>query len=70
MQCNAKKISKNKSNSEEDQWLLNEMNKTLKIYSDHVENYRFDLAVQSIYEFVWEVYCDWYIEFCKIRLQD
>jgi len=50
--------------------LLNEMNKTLKIYSDHIENYRFDLAVQSIYEFVWEIYCDWYIEFCKTRLQD
>ena len=70
LQCNAKKVSKNKSNDEEDQWLLDEMNKTLKIYSDHVENYRFDLAVQSIYEFVWEVYCDWYIEFCKIRLQN
>ena len=70
LQCNAKKVSKNKSNNEEDQWLLNEMNKTLKIYSDHVENYRFDLAVQSIYEFVWEIYCDWYIEFCKIRLQN
>ena len=70
LQCNAKKVSKNKSNNEEDQWLLNEMNKTLKIYSDHIENYRFDLAVQSIYEFVWEIYCDWYIEFCKIRLQN
>ena len=70
LQCKAKKISKNKSNDEEDRWLLNEMNKTLKIYSDHIENYRFDLAVQSIYEFVWEIYCDWYIEFCKIRLQD
>ena len=70
LQCNAKKVSKNKSNNEEDQWLLNEMNKTLKIYSDHIEKYRFDLAVQSIYEFVWEIYCDWYIEFCKIRLQD
>ena len=70
LQCNAKKVSKNKSNNEEDQWLLNEMNKTFKIYSDHIQNYRFDLAVQSIYEFVWEIYCDWYIEFCKIRLQD
>ncbi len=70
LQCKTKKVSKNKSNDEEDRWLLNEMNKTFKIYSDHIENYRFDLAVQSIYEFVWEIYCDWYIEFCKIRLQD
>ena len=70
LQCKTKKVSKNKSNDEEDRWLLNEMNKTFRIYSDHIENYRFDLAVQSIYEFVWEIYCDWYIEFCKIRLQD
>ena len=69
LQCNEKKIGKGASRSNEDLWLLNELNKTLKEYCLHLENYRFDLATKVIYEFVWDIYCDWYIEFCKIRLQ-
>ena len=34
----------------------------------HMDNYRFDLATQSVYEFVWNDFCDWYIEFSKNRL--
>ena len=70
MQCNENKISKDTSKASEDLWILSEFNKTLKEYCMHLESYRFDLATKVIYEFVWDIYCDWYIEFCKTRLQD
>ena len=70
LQCNENKISKDTSKASEDLWILSEFNKTLKEYCMHLESYRFDLATKVIYEFVWDIYCDWYIEFCKTRLQD
>ena len=70
LQCTQKNLSKVSSKSKEDIWIQIELDKALSSYSEHIENYRFDLATQVIYEFVWEVYCDWYIEFCKVRLQN
>ncbi len=70
LQCDQKNLSKNSSKSMEDIWIQKELDKTLNSYTTHIENYRFDLATQVIYEFVWEKYCDWYIEFCKVRLQN
>ena len=69
-QCDENKISKKASKAKEDEWIFSELNKTIKEYCLHLENYRFDLATKVIYEFVWDIYCDWYIEFCKIRLQN
>ena len=70
LQCDQKNLSKNSSKSMEDIWIQKELDKALNSYTAHIENYRFDLATQVIYEFVWEKYCDWYIEFCKVRLQN
>ena len=70
LQCDQKNLSKNSSKSMEDIWIQKELDEALNSYTTHIENYRFDLATQVIYEFVWEKYCDWYIEFCKVRLQN
>ena len=56
------------SRNSEDLWINSELNKTLEDFSKYIESYRFDLATQSAYDFFWEKFCDWYIEFCKIKL--
>tara|TARA_Y100000816_G_C26104358_1_gene586279 strand:+ start:517 stop:3249 length:2733 start_codon:yes stop_codon:yes gene_type:complete len=53
-----------------DQWIRAEFNIVLEKFEGHLENSRFDLASQTLYEFIWEKLCDWYIEFCKLRLTD
>ena len=70
LQCKGFKKSKKLSDDEIDKWIRFEFNKSLKSYVDHIDNSRFDLATQVLYEFIWEKLCDWYIEFCKIRLND
>ncbi|MFZ2726174.1 MAG: valine--tRNA ligase [Methylococcaceae bacterium] len=52
-----------------DKWILARLNQTITTTSHAIDNYRFDLAAQSIYEFVWNEYCDWYLELAKIALQ-
>ncbi len=70
LQCEDFKNDKNLSNDEIDLWIQSEFNKTSIKFSEHIENYRFDLATQELYEFIWDKFCDWYLELCKIRLQD
>ena len=70
LQCKGFKKSKKLSDDEIDKWIRFEFNKSLKSYVDHIDNSRFDLATQVLYEFIWEKLCDWYIEFCKIRFND
>ena len=48
-----------------DQWILSRLQNTIKEVRSHLEGYRFDLASQAIYEFIWNEYCDWYLEFTK-----
>ncbi|MFI4846894.1 MAG: valine--tRNA ligase [Candidatus Makana argininalis] len=50
-----------------DQWILTLLNKTIKKFNFYINNYRFDLAAEIIYEFTWNQFCDWYIE-CVKRL--
>ncbi len=52
----------------EDKWIMEKLNYTIVSMNTHMDNYRFDLATQSVYEFVWNDFCDWYIEFSKNRL--
>ncbi len=55
--------------SQADLWITSRLNQVITITSEAIENYRFDLASQAIYEFTWNEYCDWYLELAKISLQ-
>jgi len=48
-----------------DKWIISLLQRVEKEVTTHFETYRFDLAAQTIYEFVWNEYCDWYLEFSK-----
>lgn len=48
-----------------EQWILSLWQTVKQNVIDHITNYRFDLAARDIYEFVWNEYCDWYLEFAK-----
>jgi valyl-tRNA synthetase len=49
-----------------DRWIISACNKPNRPSVDaHLDNYRFDLAAQALYEFIWNEYCDWYLELTK-----
>jgi valyl-tRNA synthetase len=53
-----------------DKWIWNELNTAVADIHKHIANYRFDLVANTIYDFVWNNYCDWYVEFAKVALKD
>jgi valyl-tRNA synthetase len=53
-----------------EKWIRSRLHDALEQISSGFESYRFDLASQAIYEFIWDEYCDWYIELAKISLND
>ena len=52
----------------EDKWILSLYNDLVKDVTDSLEKYELGMAVQKLYDFIWDVFCDWYIELSKIRL--
>ena len=48
-----------------DRWILSEFNQTVKAYREALDNFRFDLAANILYEFTWNQFCDWYLELAK-----
>ena len=52
----------------EDKWILSKFNSLVKTVTNSLENYELGIAVQNLYDFIWDVFCDWYIEIAKIRL--
>ncbi len=54
----------------EDKWILSRLNKTVSEVTANLEKYEFGIALSKIYAFIWEEYCDWYIEIAKARLFD
>ncbi|MBR2785693.1 MAG: valine--tRNA ligase [Clostridia bacterium] len=54
----------------EDKWILSKTNTLAKEISQNVDNYDLGVACQRIYDFIWNEFCDWYIELVKPRLYD
>ena len=48
-----------------DKWIISRLQQAKQDVAQHLEAYRFDLAAQTLYEFTWNEYCDWYLEFSK-----
>ena len=53
----------------EDKWILSTLNTVAKEVNENLDKFELGIAVQKVYEFIWECYCDWYIELVKARLQ-
>ena len=52
----------------EDRWILNKLDNLIKIVTKNIEDYDLGIALDNIYNFIWNEFCDWYIEMCKSRL--
>lgn len=52
-----------------DQWLLTRLQQTINAVTEALDTYRFDMLAQTLYEFIWNEYCDWYVELAKTQLQ-
>jgi len=48
-----------------DRWILDRLERTTSDVTRHIDDYRFDLAANALYEFLWNEYCDWYLEMAK-----
>lgn len=48
-----------------DSWIMTELNKTITECNKHLADFRFDLLASTLYEFTWNIYCDWYLELAK-----
>ena len=53
----------------EDKWILSRLNRVIPEITENMDRYELGVAAQKIYDFIWDDYCDWYIEFTKARLQ-
>ncbi|HEZ3753631.1 TPA: valine--tRNA ligase [Neisseria meningitidis] len=52
-----------------DMWIVDRLNQTIEQVTQAYETYRFDLAAETLYSFMWNDYCDWYLELAKVQLQ-
>ena len=53
----------------EDKWILSKLNTLIKEVTENLERFELGIAVQKLYDFIWDVLCDWYIELTKSRIQ-
>ena len=53
----------------EDKWILAQFNALVKEVTDNLEKFELGIAIAKLYDFIWDIFCDWYIELAKIRLQ-
>ncbi|MBQ9785422.1 MAG: valine--tRNA ligase [Clostridia bacterium] len=54
----------------EDKWILTAYNKTVSTVVNALDHYEIGVALSAIYDFIWDIFCDWYIELTKSRLSD
>ena len=52
----------------EDKWILSKLNAVIRDVTDNMDKYELGIAVQKVYDFLWDELCDWYIEMAKVRL--
>ena len=52
----------------EDKWVLSKFNNVVKEVTENLDKFEIGLAVSKLYDFIWDIYCDWYIELAKVRL--
>ncbi len=53
--------------NETDKWIISKLNKTILNVNDSYEQYKLNESIKLVYDFVWSDFCDWYIEFSKVR---
>jgi len=53
----------------EDKWIVSKCNTLVKEVTENLEKFELGIAVQKLYDFIWDNFCDWFIELCKTRLQ-
>ena len=53
----------------EDKWILSKLNRVIPEVTENMEKFELGVAAQKVYDFIWDDYCDWYIELTKSRLQ-
>ncbi|MBE28782.1 hypothetical protein CL646_01740 [bacterium] len=66
----SKKINNNAALSSQDKWILSRLQHVKMEVQKHLSDYRLDLMSQTLYEFIWHDYCDWYLELSKPLLED
>ncbi len=52
----------------EDKWIISKYNTLVREVTENLDRFELGMAVQKLYDFIWDVFCDWYIEICKSRL--
>jgi valyl-tRNA synthetase len=66
----AKPLFMQESSNTCDDWFKAQLNEKTAEIAQHIKTYRFDLMANTLYALLWEIYCDWYVEFAKITLQN
>ncbi len=70
LEINENKLPKINKLEIEDKWILSRFNTIVKEVTENLERFELGIAVQKLYDFIWNEYCDWYIELVKPRLYD